>query len=111
MRDATVEQVVLLVKCDRSQNETLDLDLMGSDVFSASGSMGKMPKKISTQAEFFWAKSNAAAATATATAAVTDAGVGGGWKMIKALLRRATQRTIDAIRDTLARLAVKFRRV
>ncbi|KAG0692428.1 hypothetical protein DFH29DRAFT_1008645 [Suillus ampliporus] len=74
---------------------------MGSDVFSASGSMGKMPKKISTQAEFFWAKSNAAAAAATATA--TDAGVGGGWKMIKALLRRATQRTIDAIRDTVAR--------
>ncbi|KAG2336582.1 hypothetical protein BDR05DRAFT_953267, partial [Suillus weaverae] len=51
-------------KCDISRGQ------MGSDVFNANGSMGMMPERIISQAEFFWARSNAIAAI---TPAVTPA--------------------------------------
>ncbi|KAG1849822.1 hypothetical protein C8R48DRAFT_812344 [Suillus tomentosus] len=118
-----------------------EVERMGSDIFNAGSSMGTMPKKIVTQADYFWAKSNAAAAAAAVTPNTTpniaNSGVNGGrWQIrpllsrvtqamvdamrwqIRPLLSRVTQAMIDAVRDTIwaalcaaANLVAKFRRV
>ncbi|KAG1849816.1 hypothetical protein C8R48DRAFT_778409 [Suillus tomentosus] len=78
--------------------------------------MGAMPKQTITQVDYFWAKSNAAAAatnttpnTATpATPAITNttntgAGIGGGGRwQIAPLLSRAAQGMIHTVRDIRA---------
>ncbi|KAG2339466.1 hypothetical protein BDR05DRAFT_951104 [Suillus weaverae] len=93
-------------KCDISHGQ------MGSDVFNANGSMGMMPERIISQAEFFWARSNAIAAiTPTVTPAIiplvapavppaTSASTGIGHKL-KALLRMAIKGVTIALRAIL----------
>ncbi|KAG2737888.1 hypothetical protein P692DRAFT_20823562 [Suillus brevipes Sb2] len=105
---------------------------MGSEVFSAGSSMGTMPKKTVTQADYFWAKSNSlanapntATAATTATTIVNDTtnpantvptNAGGGRWQITAFLRRAAQCVVDTARDiwaalcAAAKLAATFRR-
>ncbi|KAG1726704.1 uncharacterized protein EDB91DRAFT_1086681 [Suillus paluster] len=89
-----------------SSQEGRYLYMMGSDVFNAGSSMGTMPKKIITQAECFWAQSNAAAN------ATTNAGIGGSRPFFSRV-----QGVIGAVRDTIwaalctaANLVATFRR-
>ncbi|KAG2750962.1 hypothetical protein P692DRAFT_201804159 [Suillus brevipes Sb2] len=85
---------------------------MGSDVFNANGSMGTMPERIISQAEFFWARSNAIATithavtpaviplVAPAVPPATSASTGVGQKL-KALLRTAIEGVTYALRAVL----------
>ncbi|KAG2737782.1 hypothetical protein P692DRAFT_20823607 [Suillus brevipes Sb2] len=92
---------------------------MGSDVFSASSSMGTMPKKIITQAEYFWSKYNTPNLNAGNTEATNhtttnfNTAAGG-----RSFLSRTTQGIGAFVRDSIwsvlcavARLVATFRRV
>ncbi|KAG2744378.1 hypothetical protein P692DRAFT_20821095 [Suillus brevipes Sb2] len=44
---------------------------MTSEVFNSSGSMGAMPKRVTTQADYFWGQGNATAIPPTTLPTVT----------------------------------------
>ncbi|KAG1845942.1 hypothetical protein C8R48DRAFT_677970 [Suillus tomentosus] len=76
---------------------------MASEVFSNSGSMGTMPKRVITQAEYFWAQDNAAVTGPASQIGTTLSG----------MAQLAAQGLLNAATETVgaaARLINRFRR-
>ncbi|KAG2039138.1 hypothetical protein BDR03DRAFT_981149 [Suillus americanus] len=82
---------------------------MGSDVFNENGTMGTVPKRIISQADFFWARFNAIApapvispviATAVPPNPAVSASTGVGQKL-KVFLRTAIEGVMNVLRVVL----------
>ncbi|KAG1869090.1 hypothetical protein C8R48DRAFT_671106 [Suillus tomentosus] len=95
------------IKENERQKRIYDIYQMASEVFNTNGSMGAMPKKVITQADYFWAQYHATAAP-TATAA-PESQIGSTLNTLSGvaqdLLNAATETVCAA-----ARLMNRFRR-